>query len=93
MLRMLYYIVIDGLGVYKSCGKGPRLKNILHNLYKMLDKCPTCNICMLGIIYCIVIDGLDVYKSSGEGPGLNICYIFFFYKCPMCNVLSFYSVH
>ena len=77
MLRAIFYIVIDGLDVYKSSGIGPWLKNMLHNWYKILDKCPTCNIfvesfnyvnCMLQVIYCIVIDGLDVYKSSGKGP-------------------------
>ena len=28
MLKMIYYIVIDGLEVYKSSGKSPRLKYI-----------------------------------------------------------------
>ena len=44
MLRAIYYIVIDGLDVYKSSGIGPRLKNMLHNWHKILDNCPTCNV-------------------------------------------------
>ena len=85
MLRMIYYIIIDGIDVYKSCGKGPRLKNMLHNLYKFLDKCPTSHKCfffsfnsvffLLRAIYYIVIDGWDVYKSSGIGPRIKICYL------------------
>ena len=40
MLRLIYYIVIDGLEVYKSSGKCPRLKYMLHNWYKILDNVP-----------------------------------------------------